>query len=571
MKLRWQFVLSHLTSILAAVLLIGAVHMFLLLRSTRVLERQSLESGLSTASHLLLQRVAQLEDDREALAAFASGMRPDGGMEVLGRLHDLLALYSVERVEVFSGLRREAHAFRWERGTGRGMETPWFPPNPSIAAKIAGGGTASWIQRAGSGQFSLKLCAPLAMSSPNEHRWLVVTEPLDGTLLASILPTGTVGAIEAGKQTLATWPAIPASSKASLSDLETYLPRGPFSSLFAPIVARQPTVQLDDGTVLTVALMTSAIRSGESLVVGLQAWFLVLAGGTLLAFTLGSGMASRLMAPLSALLDGTAAMARGHLMVRLPETRHDELGALTREFNRMADEIRNTYLAAISTLAEVVEAKSRYTREHVERVEHLVVATAEVLERRGWVRFSSHQRFLLSVAAILHDVGKIAIGNEILNKSGPLDSAEREQILSHPEVGALIVERMGKLERAAEIIRCAHEHFDGSGYPRGLHGEEIPLESRVILAVDAFDAMTMNRPYSSGRPQEEAVAELRAEAGRQFDPVVVEALIEVVSAVEPSGSKRSPISHDSGLYRAIQSGTAEGPGRDLTPPRDVPE
>jgi HAMP domain-containing protein len=567
-KLRWQFVLSHLVSILAAVLLIGAVHLFLLLRSTRFLEQQSLESSLSTVSHLLLQKIAQLESDREALAAFASDAHIGGGMETMGRLHDLLALYRVERVEIFNGLNREAEAFRWERGIGRGLETPWFPPNPSIAAKIAGGGTASWVQRGASGQFSLKLCTPLARTSPEERRWLVVTEPLDGTLLAAILPAGTVGAIEAGKQTLATWPAASTSSKGSLAELAVYLPRGTFSSIFEPLIARRPTVQLDDGTVLSVALMTSAIRSGQSLVAGLQAWFLVLAGGTLFAFTLGSSLASRLLAPLSALLDGTAAMARGHLMVRLPENRHDELGSLTREFNRMADEIRNTYLAAISTLAEVVEAKSRYTREHVERVERLVIATAEVLERRGWVRFSSHQRFLLSVAAILHDVGKIAIGNEILNKSGPLDSTEREEILTHPEVGALIVERMGKLERAAEIIRCAHEHFDGSGYPRGLHGEEIPLESRIILAVDAFDAMTMNRPYSSGRPQEEAMGELRAEAGRQFDPVVVEALIEVVSTMEKT---KSAISHDSGLYRAVHPSQDARSSRRVIPLRDFRE
>ncbi len=550
MKLRWQFVLSHLVSILAAVLIIGAVHIFLLLRTARTLEDQGLEASLSTASHLMLQKIAQLESDREALAAFASGTRLDDSMEVLGRLHDLLALYRIERIEVFSGLHREVEAYGWERGIGGGLETPWFPPNPSIAAKIAGGNTASWVQRGAGGQYSLKLCTPLTVTSPDEHRWLVVTEPLDGTLLATLLPGGTVGAIEAGKQTLATWPAAPAG-KGALEDLADYLPRGTISSLFKPLVARRPTVQLDDGTVLSVALMTSPIRSGESLVVGLQAWFLVLAGGTLLAFTLGSSLATRLIAPLSALLDGTAAMARGHLMVRLPEERHDELGSLTREFNRMADEIRNTYLAAISTLAEVVEAKSRYTREHVERVERLVVATAEVLERRGWVRFSSHQRFLLSVAAILHDVGKIAIGNEILNKSGPLDSDERQQILSHPEVGALIVERMGKLERAAEIIRCAHEHFDGSGYPRGLRGEEIPLEARIILAVDAFDAMTMNRPYSSGRPQDDAVAELRAEAGRQFDPVVVEALIEVVGNL--GVGRRASISSDSGLYRIVQT------------------
>jgi putative nucleotidyltransferase with HDIG domain len=208
-------------------------------------------------------------------------------------------------------------------------------------------------------------------------------------------------------------------------------------------------------------------------------------------------------------------------------------------------------------LAEVVEAKSHYTREHIERVERLAMATAQVLEERGWVKWSSHQKFILSVAAILHDVGKIAIGNEILNKPGPLTGSERGEILSHPEVGANIVERMGKLDRAAEIIRACHEHYDGSGYPRGLKGEEIPLEARIILAVDAYDAMTQVRPYSKARPQEEALAELRAEAGKQFDPVVVEALIEAVRRLETGTDAPSPSS--SGLYKALVTDSGETP------------
>ncbi len=551
MKLRWQLVVSHLVSILTAALLIGAVHILLLLHSTRALEQQSLDASLATASHLLTQKVAELEGERDAMAAFVAPSRLTPEVEELGRLHDLLALYRVERIEIFDGLQREAEAYRWERGIGNSLETTWFPRNPSIAGKIAAGRDATWVHRGTDGRASLKFATPLRSASPTEHRWLVVSEPIDGTLLGTIVPAQTFGAIEAGGQTLAVWPETAGGRRPDLASLAAYLPRGTFSFLFKPLVASRPTLQLDDGTVVSVELMTSAVRSGESLLVGLQAWFVVVAGGMLLAFTLGNSLANRLLAPLSALLDGTAAMARGHLMVRLPQGRNDELGALTREFNRMADEIRNTYLASISTLAEVVEAKSRYTREHVERVEALVLATVEVLEHRGWVRFSRHQRFLLSVAAILHDVGKIAIGNEILNKSGPLDAAERQQILTHPEVGALIVERMGKLERAAEIIRCAHEHFDGSGYPRGLRGEEIPLESRIILAVDAFDAMTMNRPYSNGRPLADAISELRAEAGRQFDPIVVEALIEVVTTQETP--KPAAPSSDSGLFRAIQS------------------
>ena len=550
MKLRWQLVLSHLISILGAALLIGAVNLVLMLQGTRRLEQQSLEASVGTAARLLLQKLGELERARDELAVFAARNDPlVGDIPTQARLHELLSLYHVERLEVFRGLHREIEAYRWERGSGRWLETPWLPPNPSIAAKVAGGRSATWVQRTPGSLAALKLCVALPSAPGSEHRWLVVSEPLDGTILEGILPPEMVGGLETGRQVLVAWPETAVAAEQGIQGLASYLPRAPLSRLFQDVLVRRPAFQLDDGSVLNIALMTSAVRSSQTLLLGLRAWFMVLAGGLLLAFTLGSGLARRLLAPLSSLLEGTAAMARGHLMVRLPTSRQDELGALMREFNRMADEIRNTYLGAISTLAEVVEAKSHYTREHIDRVESIAMATADVLERRGWVRFSSHQRFILSVAAILHDVGKIAIANEILNKSGPLELNERAQILTHPEAGALIVQRIGKLERAAEIIRCAHEHFDGSGYPRGLRREEIPIESRIILAVDAFDAITMDRPYSTGRPQQDAIAELRSEAGRQFDPVVVEALIEVVMA---RGATETARGSDSGLYRAIR-------------------
>jgi HAMP domain-containing protein len=546
-KLRGQLVISHLGSILAAAAIIGAVNLFLLVRGTRTLERDTLDASVAAAEHLLAERLSDLKQARDELAIFAANSGPLGGdIDTLARLHDLLHVHQIVRVAIFSGLQKEAEAYRWERGIAPGLATTWLPTNPRIAAQVADGRPATWIQSGPGRNPSLQLCATVPGGNEKERRWVVITEPLDGALMENILPSRVVGALENEGRLLAGWPESPNGPEASLASLAAYLPRGPLSSIFQPLVARRDVLQLDDGSSLTLALMASPTPSGRSLLVGLRAWFLVLAAGTLAALGLGSGLASRLLQPLRALLEGTSAMARGHLMVRLPTTRNDELGALMREFNRMADEIRSTYLGVISTLAEVVEAKSHYTRAHIERVERLTLATVEVLERRGWVRFSSHQRFVLSVAAILHDIGKIAISNEILNKSGPLETSEREQILAHPEVGALIVERIGKLERAAEIIRCAHEHYDGSGYPRGLRGEEIPLESRVILAVDALDAMIMDRPYSTGRPLEHAIRELREEAGRQFDPVVVEALIEVVAAVGVEAQEGS-----SGVYRVL--------------------
>ena len=532
MNLRGQLVLSHLGSIVAAAAIIGAVNLVLLVRETRKLERSTLDASVGAAEHVLGERLSTLRQARDEMAIYVANRGPlVSDVATLAELHSMLLSGRVVRVEVFSGLRKEVEAYRWERGVGGGLETTWLPTNPRIAAQVADGRPATWVQ-AGPGQrASLKMCAAVPGGNERARRWVVVTEPLDGALLERILPSRVVGAVENESRMLAAWPEMPALAGTELEALAGYLPKGPFSSLFGALSARRTALQLDDGSTLTIAVLASSAPSGRSLLVGLRAWFLVLAVGTLVALALGSGLATRLLAPLRALLEGTGAMARGHLMVRLPTDRRDELGAVMREFNRMADEIRSTYLGVISTLAEVVEAKSHYTRAHIERVERLTLATLEVLERRGWVRFSSHQRFVLSVAAILHDVGKIAISNEILNKSGPLELPEREQILAHPEVGAIIVERIGKLERAAEIIRCAHEHFDGTGYPRALKGEEIPLESRIILAVDALDAMIMDRPYSVGRPLERAIAEMHAEAGKQFDPVVVEALIEVITSV----------------------------------------
>lgn len=563
MKLRGLLVFSHLASIVAVVLVIGVLALAILLRGTADVERRSMENALASVDHLFDQRFDELVYARNEITSRLAFRAPLGSdLASLGLLHDLLELYRVERIEVFRGLLREAEAYRWGRGSHPDLRTEWFPPNPSVAAQVTGGRPVAWVQLARSGPASLKLCAAIPSGGPQPARWVVVTEPIDRPLLSRLLPRGGVGAIFAGRDLLAAWPRHPQEGGGQSRDLESLLPPVPFAGLIPPLSVRHPLLQLDDGGSLDILLLAPRQASAEMLLVGLRTGFLVLVGGVLMAVALGSGVAAQLLAPLQSLLEGTAAMARGHLMVRLPTTRSDELGALTKEFNRMADEIRNTYVGVISTLAEVVEAKSHYTRQHIDRVERLTRLTAEVLERRGWVRFSSHQRFILSVAAILHDVGKIAIANEILNKSGPLSVAERSQMLTHPEVGAVIVERMGKLERAAEIIRCAHEHFDGSGYPRGLKGEEIPIESRIILVVDAYDAMTMERPYSVVRPQEEAIAELRQEAGRQFDPVVVEAFIEAITGLEKETSG-GPVAVDSGLYRILHAG---GPGT-FTAPR----
>lgn len=535
-----QLTFSHALVALLLSLSLGSILVAVVWARARATEQRLLDSAASLASEQVMAALRRLEETRNDLARALAQKPVVGTLDDTLWLHQALSYTDVDRIEVFSDLSPVVEAYDLLPGGSPSLRTQWFPGHPQVAALLQDGKPVTWVQWPEKGEPSIKAARRVAAPA-GKATYVVVTVALRPSWLAT-LPSGVSGSLLVRGQRALSWPAGNPGSDGS------FLP---------PLRIQQSILRLDDDSTLGVELTAPGVFLEQALGPSLRGGALVTLVSLALALLLGHSFARRLLAPLGDLLEGTAAMARGHLTVRLPVRRQDELGALTREFNRMADEIRTTYLGVISTLAEVVEAKSHYTREHIERVEQLAMATAQVLEERGWARWSSHQKFILSVAAILHDVGKIAIGNDILNKPGPLSGSERQEILSHPEVGGNIVERMGKLERAAEIIRACHEHFDGSGYPRGLKGDQIPLEARIILAVDAFDAMTQVRPYSQARPLEDAIAELRAEAGKQFDPVVVEALIEVVQR-EAQG--RPLYDKDSsGFYRSLTEDSGETP------------
>jgi HD-GYP domain-containing protein (c-di-GMP phosphodiesterase class II) len=137
---------------------------------------------------------------------------------------------------------------------------------------------------------------------------------------------------------------------------------------------------------------------------------------------------------------------------------------------------------------------------------------------------------VLARAAELHDIGKVAIPDIILDKPGPLTDEEWAFMRQHTIIGERILSSAPALARVAQIVRSSHEHFDGSGYPGGLAGDAIPLSARVILACDAYEAMTSDRPYASALSDGEARAELLRCSGTQFDPHVVETLLGVLDA-----------------------------------------
>jgi putative nucleotidyltransferase with HDIG domain len=176
----------------------------------------------------------------------------------------------------------------------------------------------------------------------------------------------------------------------------------------------------------------------------------------------------------------------------------------------------------IFSLAATVSAKNDYASSHWKNVKNYAVALAEAL------KLGADEVKRLETCALLHDIGKICISEKILDKKGKLTEEEWEIIKSHPQVGANIVSHARQLVEFIPGILHHHERYDGSGYPKGLKGEEIPREARILAIADAFAAMTADRPYSDALPTEGALDEMRRGAGTQFDPEMVKVFLSVV-------------------------------------------
>jgi HD-GYP domain-containing protein (c-di-GMP phosphodiesterase class II) len=186
-------------------------------------------------------------------------------------------------------------------------------------------------------------------------------------------------------------------------------------------------------------------------------------------------------------------------------------------------ELNRAYRGTVMLLSDVLEFEDEYTAQHSRSVVDLVNAVADELG------FPHDQRQELEFAAMLHDVGKISIPKEILHKPAALTDREFEIIKHHTIEGQFMLDRVGGLlGRVGEVVRSCHERWDGCGYPDGLAGDDIPIAARVVFACDAYNAMTTDRPYRGAMPSEDAVAELVANTGSQFDPKVVAAVIAVV-------------------------------------------
>jgi len=196
--------------------------------------------------------------------------------------------------------------------------------------------------------------------------------------------------------------------------------------------------------------------------------------------------------------------------------------AHAREKLRAENELEETTIGTLKALSRTVEAKDEYTGNHVDRVQKYALKLGEELGMRA------EELEQLQFASELHDVGKVRIPEEILTKDGDLTEEEWEEIEKHPEIGKEIVGAVPRLERAATIVGQHQEKYDGTGYPKGLEGDEVVLEARILGVVDAYDAMRSDRPYRGKMDREAAIENLLEGAGSQFDPEVVDKFVKLL-------------------------------------------
>jgi len=315
--------------------------------------------------------------------------------------------------------------------------------------------------------------------------------------------------------------------------------------------AIQRLSKLDDVTLLALASVDAAGANQTTAALRSLAWIGL---GAMLLAAIGSVWLARTLAlpidELSRSLSQMTAAGSAHRPLPLSGLSR-ELDQLTFTFNALMasvasaeDETEATYLGAVRALAAALDARDPYTAGHSERVSRYSVAIGEEL------KLDAESIETLRLGALLHDIGKIGVPDEVLRKPGILSSTEFESIKTHPTAGARILRSIAFLAPHIPIVELHHERPDGLGYPYGLRGDDIPVFARIVHVADAFDAMTTARAYRSGRIPVEAISELRRGIGSDFDGPSVEALIAALPRLVTTSEPFDPVVFQWAPHRA---------------------
>jgi putative nucleotidyltransferase with HDIG domain len=216
------------------------------------------------------------------------------------------------------------------------------------------------------------------------------------------------------------------------------------------------------------------------------------------------------------------------------------------------------YLSTVETLATAIEAKDGVTHDHIRRVQHASVALARAVGVRDELMIKA-----IEAAALLHDTGKLAVPEHILNKPGKLTVSEFDQMKRHVDVGADILSAIDFPYPVVPIVRCHHESWDGSGYPRGIRGNEIPIGARILSVVDCYDAITSDRPYRRALDRDAAVAVLLERRGTMYDPLIVDTFIRILPEIVETALP--PQRHAAALAQISQSASVPQPTPSAAP------
>jgi HD-GYP domain-containing protein (c-di-GMP phosphodiesterase class II) len=270
-----------------------------------------------------------------------------------------------------------------------------------------------------------------------------------------------------------------------------------------------------------------------------QTWLISLAFA-FVAMLVGSIAARTLTAPLLKLSHAAERVAAGDFSTRVETRNITEIGTLGESFNTMSDKIqehierlakaaqenRELFVGTVKALAAAIDGKDKYTRGHSERVARISVAIGKQLG------LSADELETLRISALLHDVGKIAIDDNILKKPAALTNEEYEVMKTHPQKGYKIMSQIPAMKDFLPGMYMHHEMVNGQGYPQGLTDKQIPLQAKIVSVADTFDAMTIDRPYQKGMLLPEALERIKSFIGTRYDASVVNALVRGCDAGE---------------------------------------